>query len=49
MEAERSVLEDMKRPASLDDLKALEAELDQLKVTARNLDNIQREGPSVRP
>jgi len=48
LEAERSILEDMKRPASLDDLKQLETELDQLKTTMRDLDNIERDGPPAR-
>ena len=42
MEAERSVLEDMKRPATPEDLAALEKELDQLRVTRRELDNVNR-------
>ena len=40
MQAERSILEDMKRPISPEALAALETELDQLRLTRRNLDNV---------
>lgn len=39
METERAVLEDMKRPANVADLAALETELEQLRLTRRNLDS----------
>jgi hypothetical protein len=41
METERALLEDMKRPASVTDLAQMETELDQLRLTRRNLDSAQ--------
>ncbi len=41
MENERMVLESMKLPRTLEQLAGLEAELDQLRTTRRNLDNVQ--------
>jgi hypothetical protein len=40
LETERGVLEAMKRPATVEDLAMLEKELDQLRTTRRNLDNV---------
>lgn len=42
LETERAVLEAMKRPATLQGLAMLEAELEQLRTTRRNLDNATR-------
>ncbi len=39
LEQERMVLEAMKRPATLDERKLMQAELDQLRLTRRNLDD----------
>lgn len=41
MEQERAVLESMKLPRTLPQLAELETELDQLRTTRRNLDNVQ--------
>lgn len=41
LESERAVLEDMKRPVSLAALAALETELEELRLTRRNLDNAE--------
>lgn len=41
METERAVLEDMKRPASVSDLAQMETEIEQLRLTRRNLDSAQ--------
>ena len=43
LEAERSVLEDMKRPGTATALAQLEAELEQLRVTRRNLDDAAKQ------
>ena len=43
LEAERSVLEDMKRPGTAAALAQLEAELEQLRVTRRNLDDAAKQ------
>ena len=42
LETERAVLEAMKRPSTLQGLAMLEAELEQLRTTRRNLDNATR-------
>jgi hypothetical protein len=42
LETERDVLETMKRPATLEELALMEAEIEQLRLTRRNLDNVQR-------
>ena len=42
LEAERDILEAMKRPSTLAGLDALEKELDQIRTTRRNLDNVDR-------
>jgi hypothetical protein len=39
LESERDVLEAMKRPATLDELKMMEAEVEQLRLNRRNLDD----------
>lgn len=39
MEQERMVLEAMKRPATLDERKMMDAEIEQLRLTRRNLDD----------
>jgi hypothetical protein len=43
LETERSVLEAMKRPATREDLAMLEAELEQLRTTRRNLDDAAKQ------
>ena len=43
LEAERSVLEDMKRPGTAVALAQLEAELEQLRITRRNLDDAAKQ------
>ena len=43
MEQERDVLDSMKRPLSLDDLALLQAQLDQLRETRRNLDDAEKQ------
>jgi hypothetical protein len=43
LETERGVLEAMKRPATLEDLAMLEKELDELRTTRRNLDNVAKQ------
>ena len=40
LENERDVLESMKRPATLEELAMMETELQQLRTTRRNLDNV---------
>ncbi len=43
LEQERDVLEAMKRPATLDELKMMEAEVEQLRTTRRNLDDAAKQ------
>lgn len=43
LENERDVLEAMKRPATLEELAMLEAEVDQLRLTRRNLDDAAKQ------
>jgi len=43
MQTERDVLEAMKRPATIEALAAMKAELEQLRVTRRNLDDAARQ------
>lgn len=45
LETERDVLEAMKRPASLEARREMEKELDQLRATRRNLDNVSLKSP----
>jgi hypothetical protein len=45
LETERDVLEAMKRPASLEARREMEKELDQLRITRRNLDNVSLKSP----
>ncbi len=45
LETERDVLEAMKRPASLEARREMEKELDQLRTTRRNLDNVSLKSP----
>jgi hypothetical protein len=45
LETERGVLEAMKRPASLEARREMEKELDQLRITRRNLDNVSLKSP----
>jgi cyanate lyase len=42
LQTERDVLESMKRPASREALAMMDAELEQLRTTRRNLDNVGR-------
>ncbi len=43
LENERDLLEAMKRPATLDELAMMEAEIEQLRVTRRNLDDASKQ------
>ena len=43
LEQERDVLEAMKRPATLDELKMMEAEIEQLRTTRRDLDDAAKQ------
>jgi len=43
LENERDVLEAMKRPATLDELAMMEKELQQLRLTRRNLDDASKQ------
>jgi hypothetical protein len=45
LETERDVLEAMKRPASLEARREMEKEIDQLRTTRRNLDNVSLKSP----
>jgi len=43
LEQERDVLEAMKRPATIDELKMMETEIEQLRTTRRNLDDAAKQ------
>jgi len=43
LEQERDVLEAMKRPATLDELKMMEAQIEELRTTRRNLDDASKQ------
>jgi hypothetical protein len=43
LEQERDVLEAMKRPATLDELKMMEAQIEELRITRRNLDDASKQ------
>ncbi len=43
LEQERAVLEAMKRPATLDEFRMMEAEIEQLRLTRRNLDDAAKQ------
>ena len=43
LEQERDVLEAMKRPATLDDLKMMEEQIEELRTTRRNLDDASKQ------